>query len=88
MHARTTRCALTACFFTCGTSYEFFVPLPITSPSEQIGPNEYIRKAQVFGITISEWKGYRIIDENGDRTEYFAQMLSRIGDVAIMIARE
>ena len=51
-----------ACLFSCGKSWEFFVPLPLMSPSEKIGPNEYIRKAVVFGRTVATWKGYRIID--------------------------
>lgn len=35
------------CTISCGKSWEFWIPTPVSSPSEQIGPNEYIRKANV-----------------------------------------
>ena len=72
------------CLFSCGKSWEFFVPTPLSSPSEKVGENEYIRKAVVFGKTVSTWAGYRIIDENGDKTEFFDKMVEANPDV-IMI---
>ena len=74
-----------ACGFTCGTKFETFLPLPLSSPSEQVGPNEYIRKAVVAGVTIATWKGYRIIDAHGNRTEYFDKMLSKMNGTALML---
>lgn len=74
-----------ACGFTCGTKYEVFLPLPLSSPSQKIGPNEYIRKAVVGGVTIATWKGYRIIDQSGERTEFFAKMLASVNNTAMML---
>ena len=77
-----------ACGPTCGTRFEHYFPLPLSSPSEQIGPNEYIRKAVVFGVTVSEWKGYRVVDEKGERTEFWDKIVERFGDVALVIKGE
>ena len=74
-----------ACGITCGTKFEVFVPLPLTSPSVQIGPNEYIRKAVVGGVTVATWKGYRIIDQHGQRTEYWATLVARMNGTALML---
>lgn len=76
-----------ACGFTCGTKYEVFLPLPLSSPSEQIGPNAYIRKAVVAGVTVATWNGYRIIDEHGNRTEYFAKMVAKMNGTALMLPK-
>jgi hypothetical protein len=37
---------------------------------------------------VSTWKGYRIIDENGEKTEFFQQMVDRENNVALMLAAE
>lgn len=73
------------CAFTCGTSYETFIPLPLSSPSEKVGPNEFIRKAVVAGFTVATWKGYRIIDEAGKRTQFFDKLVARVNDTALML---
>ena len=74
-----------ACGFTCGTRYEVWVPMPVTSPSQKVGPNEYVRQAKVFGVTVSEWKGYRVIDDKGERTEFWDRLVGQVGDVVVMI---
>ena len=74
-----------ACLFTCGTSFETWFPLPISSPSKKVGENEYIRQAKIFGYVVAEWKGYRIIDDKGKKTGFFDQMIQRIDDRAVLI---
>lgn len=74
-----------ACGPTCGTSFEYYFPLPMSSPSEQIGPNEYVRKAVVMGVTVSTWKGYRIVDDKGSKTAFWEKMISRFGNRALML---
>ena len=75
------------CGFTCDTPFETFLPIPMSSPSERVGPNEYIRKAVVLGKTVATWKGYRIIDANGERTEFFAKMAARYNGTVLMLHR-
>eukprot|EP00929_Paragymnodinium_shiwhaense_P123012 TRINITY_DN96407_c0_g1_i1.p1 TRINITY_DN96407_c0_g1~~TRINITY_DN96407_c0_g1_i1.p1 ORF type:complete len:220 (+),score=14.59 TRINITY_DN96407_c0_g1_i1:54-713(+) len=74
------------CGFTCGTPFETYVPLPLSSPSQKVAENEYIRKAVVFGITVATWKGYRIVDENGNRTTYFDEMLKKVNSTVLMMS--
>ena len=75
-----------SCGLTCGSKYEFFVPLPVSSPSQKVGPNEYVRQAKVLGFTVAEWKGYRIVDGDGVKTEFFEKMVGHMVDgQAIMI---
>ena len=45
----------------------------------------YIRKAVVAGVVVGTWNGFRIIDEHGNRTEYFAQMVAKMNGTAIML---
>jgi hypothetical protein len=74
-----------ACGLTCGTRFETFLPLPLSSPSELVGPNEYVRKAVVAGVTVATWKGYRILDESGARTEFFDRLVARVNDTALVL---
>lgn len=74
-----------ACTVTCGTKYEVWIPMPVSSPSQKVGPNEYIRQAKVFGITVSSWKVYRIIDENGEKTEFWDKLVEQVGERVLML---
>jgi len=40
-----------------------------------------VRQATVFGHIVAEWKGYRIIDENGEKTKFFDEMVERTGNI-------
>lgn len=73
------------CGLTCGTWLETWTPLPVSSPSEKIGENEYIRKMTSLGVTLAEWKAYRIIDAEGERTEFFDKMLEKVGGRVLML---
>jgi len=54
-----------------------------SSPTKALGPNHYERSVVLFGKTLKTWPGYRIIDDKGQRTEYFDLMIKHCGGVAV-----
>ena len=57
-----------------------------SSPTVRISKHYFNRSLVLFGKTMSSWPAYRIVDEEGKRTEYFDLMLAHIGNTSKGVA--
>jgi hypothetical protein len=53
------------------------------SPTLRVSEHEFNRSLVVFGKTVGEWPGYRVVGADGQRTKFYTKMVEHCGGKAV-----